>query len=61
MPGVSEYRLGPKLIVLGARALKAVDVQEVARSEVRALAQSTGADVTLECLVGPVTPPLPHL
>ena len=52
MPVGTEYRLGPELIVLGARALKATDVREVARPELQAIAKTTGEDVTLECRVG---------
>jgi len=47
-----NYRLGPDLIVLGARALRSVDVREACQGELRSLADETGEDVTLECLVG---------
>ena len=50
-PGGPEYKLGPALIVLGARALKTIDLRDVARSELRSLAKATGEDVTLESLV----------
>jgi DNA-binding IclR family transcriptional regulator len=51
MEGETQYRLGPELIVLGARALKAVDLQEHARPELRFLAETTGETATLETLV----------
>ncbi|MBT8398442.1 MAG: IclR family transcriptional regulator [Gemmatimonadetes bacterium] len=51
-PQGGEYRLGPELIVLGARALKAVDVRDAARPDIEALAEATGEDVTLESRVG---------
>ncbi|MBT8398181.1 MAG: IclR family transcriptional regulator [Gemmatimonadetes bacterium] len=50
--GSGAFQLGPEMIVLGVRALKAVDVRAVARSELRFLAESTGADASLESLVG---------
>jgi DNA-binding IclR family transcriptional regulator len=46
-----EFQLGSEMIVLGARALKAVDVRTAARPELVALASETGADATLEILV----------
>jgi len=51
-PGGVEYQLGPELIVLGARALKATDVRDVARPELQALAKATGLDLTLDSSVG---------
>jgi DNA-binding IclR family transcriptional regulator len=51
-PEGNEYQLGPELIVLGARALSSIDVREVARPELQALAKETGDDVTLERLSG---------
>ena len=48
----SEFQLGPEMIVLGARALEAVDLRSVARPELRRLAETTGADASLEALVG---------
>jgi DNA-binding IclR family transcriptional regulator len=45
-----EYQLGSEMIVLGARALKAVDVRTAARPELHALATNTGEDATLEIL-----------
>ena len=50
--GSNEFQLGPELIVLGSRALRAIDVRAAARSELRFLAEKTGEDVTLESLVG---------
>jgi DNA-binding IclR family transcriptional regulator len=52
MSGEAEYRLGPKLIVLGGRALRAVDVRELARPELESISKRTGEDTSLECLVG---------
>ncbi len=46
-----EFQLGSELIVLGARALKAMDIRAAAHPELRALASSTGEDATLEILV----------
>jgi DNA-binding IclR family transcriptional regulator len=40
------------MIVLGARALQAIDLRAVARPHLRSLAEATGADATLEALVG---------
>ena len=40
-PGDPEYRLGPELIVLGARALNAVDLRDATLNELRALTQTT--------------------
>ncbi len=51
-PQGAGYRLGPELIVLGARALRAVDIREVALPELKAMAKDTGDDLTLECGVG---------
>ena len=51
-PESGYFQLGPEMIVLGSRALRSVDVREAARSELEALADTTGADVTLESLVG---------
>ena len=48
----SEFQLGPEMIVLGARALQAVDLRTVARPELRILAEATGEDASLESLVG---------
>ncbi len=49
-PDSGEYQLGSEMIVLGARALKAVDVRATARPELQALAAETGEDATLEIL-----------
>lgn len=46
------YRLGPELIVLGAHALRSADFRTIARSQLEALAESTGESATLEVLVG---------
>lgn len=51
-PGSADFQLGPEMIVLGALALKAVDVRAVARPELQALAKATGEDASLEVLVG---------
>ena len=50
--GGTDFQLGPEMIVLGALALKAVDVRAVARPELVLLAESTGEDAYLESLVG---------
>ena len=50
-PETGEFQLGSEMIVLGARALNAVDVRAAARPELQALAKETGADATLEMLV----------
>jgi DNA-binding IclR family transcriptional regulator len=50
-PETGEFQLGSEMIVLGARALKSVDVRAVARSELQGLARETGEDATLEILV----------
>jgi len=47
-----EFRLGPEIIVLGARALQDVDLRRVARSELRLLSETSGDDASLESLVG---------
>jgi len=51
-PDSGNFQLGPEMIVLGSRALRAVDMREAARPELEALAEITGEDVTLESLVG---------
>lgn len=51
-PDSGEYQLGPEIIVLGSRALRAMDIREAARPELEALANSTGEDASLEVLVG---------
>ncbi len=50
-PESGAFQLGSEMIVLGARALKAMDVRTAARPELQALAKETGADATLEILV----------
>ncbi|MFC1574566.1 IclR family transcriptional regulator [Gemmatimonadota bacterium] len=50
--GSADFQLGPQMIVLGALALKTVDIRQVARPELQALAKSTGEDASLESLVG---------
>ena len=51
-PGPEVYRLGPELIVLGARALRSADLRAIARAQLEALAERTGESATLEVLVG---------
>ncbi|MEK7787902.1 MAG: IclR family transcriptional regulator [Chloroflexota bacterium] len=51
-PATDAYRLGPELIVLGWRALRANDLRNVSRPELLLLAQETGETVTLEVLAG---------
>jgi len=50
--GSGSFQLGPEMIVLGSRALRAVDTREAARPELEALAETTGEHATLESLVG---------
>jgi DNA-binding IclR family transcriptional regulator len=50
-PETAEFQLGSEMIVLGAMALKAVDVRAAAHPELKALASETGGDATLEILV----------
>ncbi|MGM0669013.1 MAG: IclR family transcriptional regulator [Gemmatimonadota bacterium] len=47
-----EFRLGPEIIVLGARALQNVDLRGIARPELRFLSETSGDDASLESLVG---------
>ncbi len=51
-PESGSFQLGPEMIVLGSRALRAVDVRAAARPELEALAETTGEHATLETLVG---------
>jgi DNA-binding IclR family transcriptional regulator len=51
-PDSGSFQLGPEMIVLGSRALRAVDIREAARPELEALAETTGEHATLESLVG---------
>jgi IclR family acetate operon transcriptional repressor len=52
LPGEREYRLGPELIVLGARAQRAFDLRTLARPELEALTKATGENTTLDILQG---------
>lgn len=47
VPATGRYRLGLRLLELGAAALAGVDLREVARPHLRALAEETGETVTL--------------
>jgi len=49
--GGTLYRLGPEMIVLGARALRSVDVRALAHVELQFLARATGEQADLEVLV----------
>jgi DNA-binding IclR family transcriptional regulator len=49
-PETGEFQLGSELIVLGARALRAIDIRAAARPELQRLAESTGVNATLEIL-----------
>jgi len=51
-PESGSFQLGPEMIVLGSRALRAIDTREAARPELKALAETTGEHATLESLVG---------
>lgn len=46
------YRLGPALIALGGRALRANDLRRAAHEELERLAEATGETATLEVLDG---------
>lgn len=46
------YRLGPELLVLGARARGGYDLRNASQDELEALARSTNETVTLEVLTG---------
>lgn len=50
--GSADFQLGPEMIVLGALALKSVDVRTIARPELEFLANTTHEDASLEILVG---------
>jgi DNA-binding IclR family transcriptional regulator len=50
--GSADFQLGPEMIVLGALALRAVDIRMAARPELQFLAETTGEDASLESLVG---------
>jgi IclR family acetate operon transcriptional repressor len=45
--GSGRYRLGPRLVELGNAALAGLDVRELARPHLRALAEQTGETATL--------------
>ena len=49
--GGTGYRLGPEMIVLGARALRSVDLRALAHVELQSLARATGEGADLEVLV----------
>lgn len=51
-PANDTYRLGPEVISLGGRALRANDLRSVSRAELEGLARATGEAATLETLVG---------
>jgi DNA-binding IclR family transcriptional regulator len=51
-PDSGAFQLGPEMIVLGSRALRALDIREAARPELEFLAEATGEHATLESLVG---------
>ncbi len=52
-PASDTYRLGPEIIALGGRALRANDLRSVSHSELEALVRTTGETATLEILSGP--------
>jgi DNA-binding IclR family transcriptional regulator len=51
-PGGEAYRLGPELLVLGARTFGASELREAARPELLVLARATRERASLEVLVG---------
>jgi DNA-binding IclR family transcriptional regulator len=51
-PANDTYRLGPEVIALGGRALRASDLRAVSRTELEGLARATGETATLEALLG---------
>lgn len=51
-PRGAGFRLGPELIVLGSRALRSINLRELAHPEMESLARTTGEDATLEVLMG---------
>jgi DNA-binding IclR family transcriptional regulator len=51
-PASDTYRLGPEVIALGGRALRANDLRSISHSELEALARATGETATLEILSG---------
>lgn len=50
-PDTDAYRLGPEIIALGGRALRANDLRAISRPELEALAEQTRETATLEVLV----------
>ena len=50
-----QYRLGPEAIALGGRALRSNTLRLASRSELEALARTTGETATLEVLAGSET------
>lgn len=52
VPAGEGYRLGPELLVLGARARGSQDLREASRDDMEGLAGSTTETVTLEVLAG---------
>ena len=50
--GAADYRLGPEMIILGARALKSVNLRALAHVELQSLARETRDGAALEVLVG---------
>lgn len=52
-PANDTYRLGPEVIALGGRALRASDLRSVSRAELEGLARTAGETATLEVLLGP--------
>ena len=50
-PHADTFRLGPEIVVLGGRALRANDLRSMARPALEQLATQTGETATLEILV----------
>jgi IclR family transcriptional regulator, acetate operon repressor len=51
-PDSERYRLGPGLVMLGGRAIRANSLRVVARADLEVLAETTGETAALEALVG---------
>ncbi|HLF01279.1 MAG TPA: IclR family transcriptional regulator [Anaerolineales bacterium] len=51
-PETDSYRLGPEVIALGGRALRANHLYLASRPELESLAKKTGETITLEVLAG---------
>jgi len=51
-PQSDAYRLGPEIIVLGGRALRANDLRSASRPELKRLAAAAGESASLEILTG---------